>query len=279
MVEQVNTVAPSEGGDPYPRGGTGIQSVELGMGLLRVLSESPGPLTLTALAGATGMAPGKAHKYLLSFIRGGLVTQKEAGGRYDLGPMALELGLAAMRRLDVMELAQASLDNLRDRLGTTTSMAVWANRGPTIVRWAETPHIMSLTIRIGTVMPLLTSGFGRVFAAFLDRRLTQEAIQAELADPNGHAARAGLRTTADVDALLAEFRSRRMAVAQNLVDPGRAALGAPVFDHNGRVVAAIVAIGVEGQLDTSWDGLPARELGRCVQDLSRRLGAALPTLS
>lgn len=278
-MQQVNSVAPAESGDVSARLGTGIQSVELGMGLLRVLTESPGPLTLTALAGATGMAPGKAHKYLLSFIRGGLVTQKESGGRYDLGPMALELGLAAMRRLDVMELAQAALDNLRDRVGTTTSMAVWANRGPTIVRWAETPHIMSLTIRIGTVMPLLTSGFGRVFAAFLDRRLTQESIQAELTDPNGLAARAGLRTMVDVDAMLAEFRSRRMSVACNLVDPGRAALGAPVFDHNGRMVAAIVVIGVEGQLDTSWEGAPARELHNCAQNLSRRLGAEPRTFS
>jgi DNA-binding IclR family transcriptional regulator len=178
-----------------------------------------------------------------------------------------------MRRMDIMVMAQAAIDDLRDRLGTTTSMAVWANHGPTIVRWAEPAHIMSLTIRIGTVMPLLTSGFGRVFAAFLDRRLTQDAIRREIADPEGPAARAGLRTLADVDSMLAEFRSRRMTVAENLVDPGRGAIGAPVFDHNDRVVAAIAVIGVQGQLDTSWDGMPARELALCVQGLSRRLGA------
>ena len=230
-------------------------------------------MPLTVLASAVGMAPGKAHKYLVSYIRGGLVTQKTPGGRYDLGPMALELGLAAMRRMDVMVMAQGALDELRDRLGTTTSMAVWANHGPTIVRWAETPHIMSFTIRIGTVMPLLTSCFGRIFAAFLDRGLTRDTIQAEIADPDGAAARAGLRTLDDVDRMLAEFHSRRMAVAENLVDPGRAALGAPVFDHNETMVAAIVAIGVHGQLDTSWDGRPACELASCARSLSRRLGA------
>jgi len=254
-------------------GSTGIQSVEIGASLLRALAQAKGSLTLTALAGAAGMPPGKAHKYLASFVRSGLVAQNEIGGRYDLGPFALELGLAAMRRIAVMDIAQAAIDDLRDQLGTTVSMAVWANHGPTIVRWAETPDIMSLTIRIGTVMPLLTSSFGRVFAAFLDRRLTQVSMQAEIADPAGLAARAGLRGLADVDALLGEFRAHRMAVAVNLVDSGRAALAAPVFDHNDRIVAAIAVIGIQGRLDVAWDGKPARELAAAVEKLSQRLGA------
>lgn len=268
MAETVNDL------DSLERpGSAGIQSIEIGASLLRALVQAKGSLPLTTLASAVGMPPGKAHKYLASFIRSGLVAQNEAGGRYDLGPFALELGLAAMRRIAVMDIAQAALDDLRDQVGTTVSMAVWANHGPTIVRWAETPDIMSLTIRIGTVMPLLTSSFGRIFAAYLDRRLTQESIQFELADPAGLAARSGLRSLTDVEPLLAEFRTRRMAVAENLIDPGRIALAAPVFDHHNRIVAAIAVIGVQGRLDRSWEGKPARELAIAAKKLSERLGA------
>lgn len=268
MADGVNDLGPMD--KPMS---TGIQSIEIGTSLLRALVQAKGSLTLTALAGAAGMPPGKAHKYLASFVRSGLVTQNEAGGRYDLGPFALELGLSAMRRIAVMDIAQAALDDLRDRLGTTISMAVWANHGPTIVRWAETPDLISLTIRIGTVMPLLTSSFGRIFAAYLDRRLTQEIMQTEMADPNGLAASAGLRSLADVEPLLAEFRTRRMAVAENLVAPGRAVLAAPVFDHNSQIVAAIAVIGVQGRLDHAWEGKPARELAIAANKLSQRLGA------
>jgi DNA-binding IclR family transcriptional regulator len=271
MVGTVN--GQDRAGAPERAGSTGIQSIEIGAPLLRALADAKSAQPLTTLATAVGMAPSKAHKYLTSFIRSGLVTQSELGRRYDLGPFALELGLAAMRRLDIMELAQPALDDLRDLLGTTVSMAVWANHGPTIVRWAETPHIMSVTIKIGTVMPLLTSSFGRTFAAFLDRRVTQEIMQAELADPEALARRAGLRNLADVERMLAEFRARRMSVAENLVDPGRAALCAPVFDLSNRIVAAIAVIGVEGRLDTGWDGTPARELARTARRLSARLGA------
>ena len=253
---------------------TGIQSIENGTPVLRALVQAREPMTLTAIAMASGMAPGKAHKYLASFIRAGLVVQNESGGRYDLGPFALELGVAAMRRINIMEIAQPALEDLRDLLGHTISLAIWANRGPTIMRIAETPDLMSLTVRFGTVMPLLTSGFGRIFAAFLDRRLTQGLMQAELLDPTGFAASSGLTNLEEVETMLAQFRAHRMSVAENLSAPGRAALAAPIFDHNNRIVAAIAVIGVQGRLDLNWDGRPARELTRVARKLSLRLGAS-----
>jgi DNA-binding IclR family transcriptional regulator len=252
---------------------TGIQSIENGTPVLRALVQAKGAMSLTAIAAATRMAPGKAHKYLASYIRAGLVTQNESGGRYDLGPFALELGIAAMRRINIMEIAQAAMEDLRNQLGYTISLAIWANHGPTIMRIAETPDIMSLTVRFGTVMPLLTSSFGRIFAAYLDRRLTQAMIQAELADPAGIAAKAGLKSLANVEAMLAQFRTRGMSVAENLSAPGRAALAAPVFDHNNRIVAAIAVIGMQGRLDLDANGRAARELATTARKLSLRLGA------
>ena len=252
----------------------GIQSIENGTPVLRALVQAKGAMTLTAIAAACGMAPGKAHKYLASYIRTGLVVQNESGGRYDLGPFALELGVAAMRRINVMELAQPALDDLRDLLGNTVSLAIWGNHGPTIMRIAETPDLMSLTVRFGTVMPLLTTAFGRIFAAFLDRRLTQELMQAELDDPSGVAAQSGLTSLADVEAMLAPFRARRMSIAENLSAPNRAALAAPVFDHNNRMIAAIALVSMQGRLDLHWDGRPAQELARAATKLSLRLGAA-----
>ncbi len=245
----------------------GIQSIEIGVPLLRALAEARTPLTLSALAGAVGMPPSKAHKYLASFIRCGLVTQAESGGRYDLGPFALDLGLSAMRRIDIMEIAQPAMDDLRDLVGTTVSMAVWANRGATIVRIADTPGIMSLTIRIGTVMPLLTSSFGRCFAAFLPRAMTQAIMQAEIGTPDG------VRSQAEADRLLEGFRAQGFASAVDLVDPGRAAICAPIFDMNGRMVAGLAVIGVQDRLDVSSGGKIAQALLAATRALSRRLGA------
>jgi len=84
----------------------GIQSVEVGFALLDVLAKAEGPLMLRDLAAAAGMSAAKAHRYLVSFQRLALVTQDHASTRYDLGPAALQLGLASLSRLDPVKLAR-----------------------------------------------------------------------------------------------------------------------------------------------------------------------------
>jgi DNA-binding IclR family transcriptional regulator len=49
---------------------------------------------LRDLAADTGMSAAKAHRYLVSYQRLGLVLQDAGTTRYDLGPAALNLGLA-----------------------------------------------------------------------------------------------------------------------------------------------------------------------------------------
>jgi DNA-binding IclR family transcriptional regulator len=219
------------------------------------------------------MTRSKAHKYLTSFGRVGLVAQNPITGRYTIGRLAIELGFAALRRLDMVELAQESLDDLRDRLDMTASLTIWANHGPTIVRRAENRQAVSLVVQLGTVLPLLTSSNGRIFAAYLDRRTTREMIDAELAVPKGPAARAGLRSLADVDALLAKVRRDGIASAAGTVHAGVIGISAPVFDHSGSVVAALTVVGVDGMYDPSPGREPALTLARSAAALSRRLGA------
>ena len=74
-------------------------------------------MMLRDLGAAAGMSAAKAHRYLVSFQRLGLVVQDEHSTRYDLGPAALKLGLASLERLDAVQLARARMDALMRRSG------------------------------------------------------------------------------------------------------------------------------------------------------------------
>ncbi|MEW5890751.1 MAG: helix-turn-helix domain-containing protein [Pseudomonadota bacterium] len=115
----------------------GIQSVEQGMELLKVMATNGQPMMLRDLAAAVGMNPSSAHRYLTSFIRSGFVEQDPASGLYELGSYALTFSLAALRRLDHVRLAAPELSALCTSLGHTVLLAVWGNLGPTVVRWEE----------------------------------------------------------------------------------------------------------------------------------------------
>src|SRR5512138_2290866 len=125
--------------DSPERGQRGIQSVEVGGQLLIALAHSGRPLALKDLAREAGMSPAKAHPYLVSFGKLGLVAQDEGSGHYGLGPLALQLGLISMQQFDPVRMATPLLRELAAELGHTMAIAVWGNRGPTIVRIEEAP--------------------------------------------------------------------------------------------------------------------------------------------
>ena len=273
--------------DELPPQRAGIQSVEVGFALLQVLAEAHGPLMLRDLAARADMSAAKAHRYLVSFQRLGLVVQDAGSTRYDLGPAALKLGLASLSRLDSVKLARQRMAPLMEQIGQTLALAVWGNQGPTIVHWEESPQAVTVNLRLGDVMPLLSSATGLCFAAFMgarhpahpnaahptpaDSRLTH-LLQEALAGQQKLAREDVPRTLAEVNALLADVRSRGMARAVNTLLPGVAGFCAPVFDADGHLVLGMVALGSLATFDPAWDGAVATPLQAAAAQLSGELG-------
>src|SRR3982750_4456167 len=86
-------------------GQRGLQSVEGGGQLLGALAHHGRPMALKDLARDAGMSPAKAHPYLVSFGKLGLIVQDAGSGRYGLGPLALQLGLISLQQFDPVRLA------------------------------------------------------------------------------------------------------------------------------------------------------------------------------
>ncbi|MCC2633746.1 MAG: transcriptional regulator, IclR family-like protein [Ramlibacter sp.] len=250
----------------------GIQSVEVGFALLQVLGEAPGPLMLRDLARAANMSAAKAHRYLVSFQRLQLVVQDAASTRYDLGPAALKLGLASLSRLDAMKLARERVALLMEEIGHTLALAVWGNQGPTIVHWEESPSAVTVNLRLGDVMPLLSSATGQCFAAYAPKDAIAPMLKEELA-------RAQKQGRTDLPTSMAEARALFDAVrkrgASRVVDtllPGIVAFCVPVFDSDGHMALGMVALGPAGSFDSEWGGAVEKPLRAAASQLSSDLG-------
>ncbi len=248
---------------------TGIQSIEVGVPLLAAFLRAPQALPLKTLAQSAGMTPSKAHKYLTSFIRAGLVAQDARNGGYRLGPLALELGLTALRHFAAVDVAEGVMVELRDQLELTVSLTVWANLGPTVVRRIETRQLQFVTMRVGSVLPLLTSANGRIFLAYLDRHHTQAMIDAELGAANGSAARHGLRNAQDVERLIDKIRIAGAAEIDGFMS-GLTAISAPIFEASNALYAALTVVGPDHAKVKSAGPM----LVAATDKLSRQLGAS-----
>jgi DNA-binding IclR family transcriptional regulator len=221
------------------RGRRGIQSIDTGIRLLEVLQNADGPMPLKDLSARSDMDPSSAHRYLASFVRSGLVRQ-EADSRYDFGPLALQIGLAAMRRIEPVQLAEQALPELVAETGYTALLAVWSNRGPTVVRWQRSREPLVTNLGLGSVLPISRSAAGTVLVAFLPQAVTAEALAYE-----------ARRESVDREAFAARVeraRKTRQAYADNTVIPGLAAAASPILHWNGDAVAAVAIISTDREL-------------------------------
>ena len=124
-----------------------IQSIDVGFRLIRVLERANGKLPLSVIAEQADMPASKAHLYMVSFTQIGLIEQDPVSMRYGLGPYALQLGAAALRQLDVVQVARQGMEELQAETGLLVFLSVWGNRGPVIISKVESAIEMPFSMR------------------------------------------------------------------------------------------------------------------------------------
>lgn len=225
----------------------GLKSLDAALGVLEHLVSVNGPTTLSEIARANNMPPSKVHRYLASFVAAGLVKQQGRSGRYDLGPTALQMGLAAIARNDFVNSAAEGLSDLSAETGMTVLLAVWANQGATVVRWERGPTPTDTSMGLGTTLPLLNSATGRVFLAWGPPRAVDSARNSQLRRLARHPEilRDLKLTKSGLTSLVDHIRNRGFATIEGRYIPGLIAASAPVLDWQGEAQAAITIVGTD----------------------------------
>jgi DNA-binding IclR family transcriptional regulator len=221
----------------------GIQSVEQGVKLLESLVISQKPLPLKMLAQMAGMSPSMAHRYLTSFIRAELVHQDPVSGFYDLGTFALRLGMAALNRADLIQIADDEFRELVARVNVDGHLSVWGDYGVTIVRVHNRAVPILSDLRLGTVLPLADSAAGRVFLAFHKQGAIKPVLKSELSrvdEPKPSAQ--------DLASIADTVRREGFAWIDGQVFHGMRALAAPIFDMQGTLRAAMSLVSNQASL-------------------------------
>jgi DNA-binding IclR family transcriptional regulator len=250
----------------------GVQSVEVAGRLLKTLAQLRGPQTLKDFSAAAGLSPAKAHRYLVSLIREGLIEQSVIDGRYDFGGAAREIGRAAINRLDIMRIGAPLLIDLRNVLQQTVFLGVWGNEGPTVLYWLDVPRPVSVIIRPGSILPLLTSALGLVCAAYLPPDLTKRRIAREIAEHKRSGLDFPVKDQQEAARKLADVRALGFGLVRGDLIRGIDAIAVPVLDFKNDLVAVLTAVGPSRSIDISSGGKTVRELKLAARKFVRLIG-------
>ncbi|WP_111498047.1 IclR family transcriptional regulator [Marinobacter bohaiensis] len=249
----------------------GIGSLEIGLHILNYIAAAPRPPTLKELSGALDLSPSRAHKYLVSLLREDYINQINQA-QYTLGNASLTLGIAALRRINPIQLSYAALDRLNEETDKTVSITVWNGSGPLVIKWLDSSQPISVNVRLGAELSPLNSAAGRIYLAHLPlerRRAIIDAFYKQTRNLPRHHGKPLSRE--ELSPHLERIRQDGYCAFFGDYLPEINVLSMPVFDLNGGIVTVMTLLGLEQDTDVSEGSALFRQLRECADRVTRQV--------
>jgi IclR family transcriptional regulator, pca regulon regulatory protein len=265
-TQPVDTVNGSRG----QLGSDFVQSLERGLAVIQAFSAVHPRLTLSDVARRTGLTRAGSRRFLLTLQHLGFVASD--GREFFLTPSILRLGYAYLSSTPFWDVAQTHIEELVEKVHESSSIGVLDGDDVVYVARVPTKRIMTISLAVGSRLPLYPTSMGRVLLAglsdvHLDGYLAGVSLLAltsrTLTDP------------AALQAAVVDVRQQGWALVDQELEDGVRSVAAPLRDASGRVLGAVnvSAHATRTNLDVlrhQFLPLLLETTGRINEDLSRR---------
>ena len=190
---------------------------------------------VSEIAQATGLHKATAHRIMMTLLNGGFLERTPDGERFRLGIRVVELGLGALRGLDLRRVAFPYMEQLVERFNETCDLGVFDRGRVLYIEVVHSEHSLTIAARVGRRLPAYCTASGRVFLAFLPPEIVEPVL-------NGPFEACTARTVTSPSKLREELeatRQRGYAIDDEEFEEGIRAVSAPIRDIDGNVIAAL----------------------------------------
>ncbi|RKS87793.1 IclR family transcriptional regulator [Orbus hercynius] len=202
-----------------------------------------GGSTYTQIYQGLSLPQSSTSTLLASLIANGLLRQNE--GRYFLGLMFYEFGNKSVEQFNIRELAIEPLTQLRDKTQLACHLGILDGNSAIYLAKVDSPNAILVKSWLGKRLSLHCSGLGKVLLAWLPDEQIDQLLPDE--DLPAHT-QTTITTRSSFKAELKKVRENGWAFDNGEDFEGITCIAVPVFDHNGKVIAAISTSGVVFQM-------------------------------
>lgn len=221
-----------------------VTSLARGLAVLRSFASAGPELTLTEVAAATDLSPAVARRFLLTLVQLGYV--KKVDRKFVLTPQVMELGAGYPDAMNLAEVAQPHLQDLRDETGDSVSLTTLVGTDVIHLSHMQTAGLLRFAVTPGSRVPAYVSATGRAMLAFQpEERLAAYFAAAELVPRTPHT----VTTEPELRERLERVRRDGYALVADELDFGITVLGVPLF-NDGVAIAGISCATTSGRQPT-----------------------------
>jgi DNA-binding IclR family transcriptional regulator len=247
-----------------------LSTLDKGLRVLEALAhpDATEGLTLTALALRLGMHRTTLFRFLVTLRARGYIERDPDTDRYRLGTGVLTLASAMLNNLDTRRIARPFLIELRNSTQELVHLAVMSEDEVVTVDRIEGRRSLSLQTDVGDRRPAYCTASGKAILAYLP----PARVGAILAGGMPAITPRTITTPAAMDRHLTEIRRLGYAVDDEERTEGVRCVAAPVFSHDGEIVAAISLAAPTIRCSSERLAALGAEIAATARAISRRLG-------
>jgi len=216
-----------------------VRAVERAMQILSAFDGDHADRGVSEIAQATGLHKATTHRIMKTLLNGGFLERTDDGTRYRLGIRVVELGLGALRGLDLRRAAFPYMQQLVERFDETCDLGVFDRGWVLYVEVVHSEHSLTIAARVGRRLPAHCTASGRVFLAFLPPEAVEPILNGPLTACTGKTITSPARLREELEAT----RQRGYALDDEELEDGIRAAAAPIRNIDGEVIAALSVVG------------------------------------
>ncbi len=243
----------------------GITALESALQVLEAVGEHPG-LKARQLAELTGLTKSKVFRIIRTLEHLGYVDL-DADHASVLGRSAYLLGKRAEQQWSLSRAATPVLDELAALTLENVHLVVREGLHSLVLDVRISPQPIRMYAQVGRIGPLHAGGTPKVLLAYAPEDVVHKVLHSSLDQFTGTT----VSNADDLEDILQRIRTDGYHLALADLEEDTFSIAAPVFDHQGQVIAALSVAGPLMRLDST----KRRDFIHLVVNAARQLSRAL----
>lgn len=249
---------------------TYVEAFARGLSVLRSFENERNGLTLTQVAGHSGLSAASARRLLHTLVHLGYARLDD--NRFYLTPLVLRLGFSYLSSLPLRDIAQPFINDFAAANHEVCTLAILDGLDVMYIARADVRSPMERGLVIGDRLPAHATSTGHVLLGSLSPAerecyLNQAPFRQFTAET--------LCERTELQAAIERAKNQGWALASEHVELGVSGLAVPVFDHNHQRIAAALTVSVN--LARYTETSMVEKFLKPLQDIAVQIQAAVHT--
>ncbi|MCR8644509.1 IclR family transcriptional regulator [Paenibacillus sp. N1-5-1-14] len=246
-----------------------IQSVERAADILELFSLTESELSVKEISERLGLSKSTVHGLIKTLEHRGYLEQRLSDQKYKLGLRLFQLGNLVGGGMELRKVAYPIIQELVEKLHETVHMVVSDKDEVVYVEKLEGLGSLRMYSMVGKRAPMYCTGVGKAMLAFFEEsaieRILQE-VKFQKFTPYT------LDTPDEIKQELRKIREQGYAIDDEEIEIGLKCVAAPIFNHEGTVVASISCAGPKHRFSDEKTAIVIQEVRSAGLEVSRKLG-------